>query len=370
MSLNSLVLCPEERVLRPLRRVLSDLEIGIEDCRDADSAVRQLTRRRFEAVTVDCFDNQTAAKVLAGVRNAPGNRHAIAVAMIDRREPARNAFDLGADFILYKPFSFERARSSFRSARALMKCESRRNSRLPIAIPVLLATERRHQLALTSDVSEGGIAVRLRASQRLAPGSTDIQFTLPGTDAFIQCRVEVAWTSMGSDTGIRFVDLSRRQREQLRSWLGQYRPETELNDEPLRCRLTDVSAAACYAQMPAPFPVGARITITMQSAVNRLSIDGVARITHPEVGMGIEFERSTDESRDQVKTFLRALRRKDPFAEFTVAPLAIEPLPSLPDSADDDPLLNLFQRHPELCTEDFHEELRKLRGSSTTAVRS
>ena len=116
MSLNALVLCSDGKVMRVLRRVLSDLEIGVEDCSDADSVVRKLTRRRFEAVIVDCIDEDMASKVLSGVRSAPCNRRAIAVAMIDGQKDLRSTFALGAHFVLYKPISFERARSSFRAA--------------------------------------------------------------------------------------------------------------------------------------------------------------------------------------------------------------------------------------------------------------
>ena len=34
----------------------SDLEIGLEHCPDADSAIQRLTRQRFEALIVDCND--------------------------------------------------------------------------------------------------------------------------------------------------------------------------------------------------------------------------------------------------------------------------------------------------------------------------
>ena len=53
MSLQSLVFCPDEKIVRVLRRVLSDLEIAVERCSDPDSAIRKLTRQRFEAVIVD-----------------------------------------------------------------------------------------------------------------------------------------------------------------------------------------------------------------------------------------------------------------------------------------------------------------------------
>ena len=47
MSLHSLVVCSDEKIIRVLRRVLSDLEIGMENCIDAESAVRKLSRQRY-----------------------------------------------------------------------------------------------------------------------------------------------------------------------------------------------------------------------------------------------------------------------------------------------------------------------------------
>ena len=64
MSLKSLVLCADERIVRVLRRVLSELEIDVHHCAGSDYAVRQLTRNRFEAVIVDYADEKLAALVL------------------------------------------------------------------------------------------------------------------------------------------------------------------------------------------------------------------------------------------------------------------------------------------------------------------
>src|SRR5271166_1162884 len=206
MSLHSLVLCSDEKILRVLRRVLGDLEISLEHCAGTDSAVRKLTRRRFEAVIVDCEDEKKAARVLSSVRSAPCNKRAIAVALIDGERDVRSAFALGAHFVLHKPISAERAARSFRAARALMKCERRRNARLAIEIPVMFVTSQgaSHQKIVTSDLGEGGMAVQL--PRRAKPtGPVRVRFTLPGTDQALECAAQVAWDSAGPHTGIRFV---------------------------------------------------------------------------------------------------------------------------------------------------------------------
>jgi len=83
MDLRSLVLCSDEKIVRVLRRVLSDLEIGVEHCTHADAALQRLTRQRFEAVIVDCADEDAAVQVFQSVRTAPCNKRAIADAIVE-----------------------------------------------------------------------------------------------------------------------------------------------------------------------------------------------------------------------------------------------------------------------------------------------
>src|ERR1700730_189798 len=138
MSLQALVFCSDEKAVRVLRRVLSELEIGMEQCTEAESAIHKLTRRRFEAVIVGCADQRLASRVLRSARTAPCNKRAVAVAIVNGQTGLGGAFDLGAHFVLYQPLSPERAKTSFRAARALMKRERRRNARVAIETPVTI----------------------------------------------------------------------------------------------------------------------------------------------------------------------------------------------------------------------------------------
>src|SRR2546425_9730681 len=115
MSLQALVLCSDEKILRVLRRVLSDLEVKVEHCTERDAAIRKLTRDRFEAVIVDCADQDTAALVLKSARSAPCNRRAVAVAIIDRATAVRGAFEPWAPFLLFQTMFNERAQTNFSS---------------------------------------------------------------------------------------------------------------------------------------------------------------------------------------------------------------------------------------------------------------
>jgi len=53
MNLQALVVCSDDKIIRALRRGLSDLEIAIESCSDAESAGRKLTGGSGESVIVD-----------------------------------------------------------------------------------------------------------------------------------------------------------------------------------------------------------------------------------------------------------------------------------------------------------------------------
>src|ERR1700688_2138099 len=100
MSLQALVFCADEKVIRVLRRVLSELEIGMELSADAESAIHKLTRRRFEAVIVDCSDLVTASRVLRTARSAPCNKRAVSAAIVGALTSLGGARDLGAHFVL------------------------------------------------------------------------------------------------------------------------------------------------------------------------------------------------------------------------------------------------------------------------------
>src|SRR5271165_2860237 len=185
MSLKSLVLCADEKIVRVLRRVLGDLDIAVDLCADADGALRKLTRQRFEAIIVDVTDDG-ASDVLRSARSAPCNRQAVAVAIVDPIIGLKAVFELGAHFVLYKPVSSERAKSSFRAARALMKSERRRNVRVTVQLPVVMRnlSGGTNMKVTTIDLSEGGMAVKTTAGRR-PTGRWQAVFTLPGTETLL-----------------------------------------------------------------------------------------------------------------------------------------------------------------------------------------
>jgi hypothetical protein len=368
MNLKSLLLCSDEKIVRVLRRTLGDLDISVELCASSEVALRKLTRERFEAIIVDCA-GPGAAAVLRSARTAPCNKRAIAVAILDPEIGLRSGFEIGAHFILYKPVSVERSKSSFRAARALMKKERRRNSRVSVHIPIEMTSRESdaHFKVNTTDLGEGGLAVSLPRRSKTG-GLWKLVFTLPGTTKALEVNAEFAWEGTGKQVGLRFQDPSPEVAGQLREWLGRNSPDAEKDDPPVRCQLTDLSLGGCYLEISSPFPVSTRVTLSMRAGGAELRTEGVVRIMHADKGMGVEFTQTTAEHRALLEKFLKLLtENRGVLPELLVEPEGLEtesPDPSsLPAAGDpEDTLLGLFRSPAALSADAFLAELRKQRG--------
>ncbi|PYX39791.1 MAG: hypothetical protein DMG81_08375 [Acidobacteria bacterium] len=346
MSLKALLLCSDEKIVRVLRRVLSDLDIGIEHCTDPDGAIRKLTRQRFEAVIIDCTDLKIASSVLKSARSAPCNKRAIAVAIMDGHCGLRTAFDMGAHFVLHKP-----------------------HRQIAIQVPVTLSNPATgfRQTTTNTDLSEGGLAVQFPKQQK-DPGPWLLSFTLPVSEKLIEVGGQIAWQNPGGQIGVRFASLPMDLSHELRLWLNQNSPESEKDDPPVRCKLSDLSLGGCYLEIASPFPARTRIVLSMRAGKHELRVEGVIRVMHPEIGMGVEFTQTTTEQRDHVERFIKTLMDAgDLLPELLVEPEGLDsssteaPKSNRQPSDLEDPLLDLFQQKASLPAELFLKELRNQR---------
>ena len=214
MSLLALVFSADDKVVRVLRRVLSELEIGMEVCADAESAIHQLTRRRFEAVIVDCTDQRTASRVLRSAHSAPVQQARRGCRHSQRPDRGGSASTWAHTLSYISRFLPNVRKPAFGRFARLMKRERRRNARIAVETPVIdQVNDGAGQLrAVTTDLGEGGMAIQL-AHRPKKLGPVTIQFSLPGSTAaedVIECKGQVAWENPGRQVGLRFVDLASR----------------------------------------------------------------------------------------------------------------------------------------------------------------
>ena len=371
MNLKSLLLSTDERTVRVLRRVLSDLEIEVEHCSSADDAIRQITRQRFEAIIVDGTNAEEASNVFRGAKSAPVNKRALGIVLVESPVGLKGGFEMGAHFVLHKPLAVERAKASFRAVRALMKRERRLQMRVAVQIPVECFGTGRYK-AKTLDLCEGGMAIQFTG--RVAKeNSLRFSLDLPGLDEKLEIYGELAWEGNVDQAGVRFKDASDEQRNTLREWLNSHLPEPEPDDPPVNCRLTDLSLGGCYLTTNSPFPRGTRVILSIKTSDLEVRAGGVVLVAHPEFGMGVEFLQTTTEQRDQVHRMITTLRANgDKSPELQVEPDGLET--SLPGHGvamfqssatevpgNEDALVDLFRHKFQVPVDTFLQEMREQR---------
>jgi len=220
MGLQSLLLSRDMESIRILRQALEKLEIEVEICRGARSGAEIIASEKFDAVIIDCDDLQGGLDVLQKLRQTASNRTTVAFAVLNGTSTHR-AFELGASFVLQKPLSHISASRCFSAGLGLMERERRRYFRYPVHSSVSLTFGQNYKLdATTTNLSEGGMAVRFRGSLPKA-GLSTIAFTIPDTDKLTECRAELAWVDGAGFAGVRFLDLARKPRLQLEAWLDR-----------------------------------------------------------------------------------------------------------------------------------------------------
>ena len=365
MNLKSLLLSSDEKTVRILRRVLSDLEIAVEHCSASDEAIRRLTRQRFEAIIVDCSNAQHAESVLRATKAAPVNKRALSIVLVESPVGLKGGFEMGAHFVLHKPLAVERAKASFRAVRALMNRERRLQLRVAVQVPVECIGSGRYQ-AKTIDLCEGGMAIQF-VGRVARENSLRFSLELPNMDEKLELPGELAWEGNGDQAGVRFKGITEDQRNLLRNWLNSQLPEPVPDDPPVVCRLTDLSLGGCYLKTSSPFPKSTRVILSIRTTDLEIRAGGIVRIAHPEFGMGVEFMQATSEQQDQVCRMIETLRSSGESPELQVEPDGLEPSPNEDASSSpaagraDDSLVDLFCRQSQVSVEIFLRQMQEQR---------
>ena len=352
MALTSLVVCADKDAVQVLGKILHELSIGVEHCSDLSSAASRLANQHFDAVVVDCKNQAAAIELIAATRKLPGNKTTLIIGLVDGREQVRDIFGHGANFIVYKPVSAERAGSSLRAARGLMAREKRGKLRVALHTPASIAYGTAENVPATLlDLSEDGLAIQ---SERRLPLRCKVyfQFNLPGGKSAVRLSGDVVWQDSSGRVGIRFVDVPQTSRKTLSEWIKgslarlataeqaaptiapqapqepvatrlaglglsasssnrriQSRLACRLSADvfrlgegvPNRCTLSDISTGGCYVETPSPFPPHTVVNLVVRTQSLKLRVRGTVQVTHPGFGMGVQFSLNTADERDQVK---------------------------------------------------------------------
>lgn len=354
MALTALLVSPEGKASEVLSRILEDLGITVEPCCQPSQAAARLTQESFDAFLVDCQDERFAAEVLAAARKSARNKTTLAIALVDGQNNVRDMFARGANFVLYKPISSDRAKNSLRAARALMRRERRRHTRLPVHSQATVSCANVEDANATLlDLSEEGTAIQ--CDRRLPPScKVYFQFSLPGQVTTIRLSGEVVWQDSTGRVGLRFAGVPQASRRLLNQWLeagmaqhaadgtaasGMSAPPAGLGllpvsaadrriqsrhacrlgadvyrqgvNIPHRCSLSDISTGGCYVETSDPFPAGTPVEIVVRTREMKVHVAGIVQAMHRAFGMGVRFNLKTVNERDNVQTLIALLAGKE-----------------------------------------------------------
>src|SRR5213075_2489493 len=102
MSYKSLLFCPDEKSARLVTQVLSELEFTVELAGETYAAVKKLTDEHFDALVVDCQNEQDAALLFKTAKNSSQNHTSLSVAVVEGQAGVAKAFRIGANLLLTK----------------------------------------------------------------------------------------------------------------------------------------------------------------------------------------------------------------------------------------------------------------------------
>ena len=121
MSYQALLFCPDEKTARVVTQVLTELDFMVEPCNETFAAVKKLMAQHFDAVVVDCDNEQNATLLFKSARNSAPNQNSLSVAVVEGQSGVAKAFRIGANLVLTKPINVEQSKGTLRVARGLLR---------------------------------------------------------------------------------------------------------------------------------------------------------------------------------------------------------------------------------------------------------
>src|SRR5438105_6151416 len=151
MGYQALLFCPDEKTARTVTQVLSELDFTVVPCTEPFAAVKKLMGEHFDAIVVDCDNEQNATLLFKSARSSTSNQASLAVAVVEGQAGVAKAFRIGANLVLTKPINVEQSKGTLRVARGLLrKAEAARPAVASPAAPSKTSADLPHLSASSS----------------------------------------------------------------------------------------------------------------------------------------------------------------------------------------------------------------------------
>jgi hypothetical protein len=170
-------------------------------------------------VLVVDFDLPAGSEAIRMANLLPPGQKPLLIAVATRAWPGTGqAFQSGANRILYRPLEAELVRDAFKTGRKNTKVNRRKSARYEAKTLVYLELESGTLAAISIDIGEHGLALQ---STDPVPICANVAFRciLPGTELTLQGHADVMWASDGGRAGLFFSKLTPAAKKNLKHWL-------------------------------------------------------------------------------------------------------------------------------------------------------
>src|SRR5882672_10437329 len=159
MVYQALLFSTDEKASRAVTQILSELEFQVEVCAEPFAAVKQITNQHYDAIVVDCDNEQNSTLLFKSARNSSSNQNSLSVALVEGQAGVAKAFRIGANLVLTKPINVEQSKGTLRVARGLLrKAEAAKPAVAPAAAPSKTPAELPH-LSASSPIQKSPLAL-------------------------------------------------------------------------------------------------------------------------------------------------------------------------------------------------------------------
>lgn len=221
MRKSAAVHCEDKGSLHTLQCALDELGIDLKNCRTHLDALELVMTGRCTILIVD-FDLAGAQELVRMAALLPAGQKPVLLALETRVWPGTGqAFQSGANRILYKPIDSDVIKEALKTGRRGGKGNRRKTTRHEIKTIVYLETEKGTIPGISMDIGEHGLALQATES---VPMTANVAFrcVLPGTHVTLHGHADVIWASDNGRAGLFFSQLAPVARKQLKHWISRH----------------------------------------------------------------------------------------------------------------------------------------------------
>ena len=302
MGYQALLFCTDEKLARVVSQLFSELEFSVSAIIDPFAAVKSLMAQHYDAVVIDCENEQSASLMLKSARNSPFNQGSLAIGLVEGQVGIAKAYRMGANLVLTKPINVEAAKGTLRVARGLLRKGTEANAGVQgVATPTTATAHPSSSSFVSSSVGSTNQNAETRSAssasrrQNVAPqyrtGADLSESSAPPAPYSALAKSEPAptltpavpmkpWTSIGSTVPVAQVAATPAQTNAPQTWA---KPETPEMVVP---------------KIEAPKPVVTSAVITSERSHGTAAAPAMAKIAAPPQQPAYEEEKEFAENED------------------------------------------------------------------------